>query len=127
MRSPRFERTAVRSPRLERDAGADIAGADRAGRGDQFVQIARSLACIARDLGGAFLVVIELFEREHREEDVVLFEAEQTGGVVHQYVGIEHEEFGRGCLDRCVDVKRGAKFALDHGPPWAIGWVATPS
>src|ERR1700730_17807616 len=39
--------------RLEWNAGAQIAGADRAGRGDQLVQIARGLARVARNLGPA--------------------------------------------------------------------------
>ena len=37
-------------------------------------------------------MVIELFERHHREIDVVLLEAEDTRRIVQQYVGIQHIE-----------------------------------
>ena len=37
-------------------------------------------------------MVIELFERHHREIDVVLLEAEDTRRIVQQHVGIQHIE-----------------------------------
>ncbi len=46
----------------------------------------------ARDLRHALLVVVELLERHDRQEDVVLGEAEQARRIVHQHVGVEHEE-----------------------------------
>ena len=56
---------------------------------------AADLARVARDLGHALLVVVELLERDHRQVDVVLLEAEQARRVVHQHVGVEHEQRGR--------------------------------
>ena len=61
-------------------------------RGDELVEEARYLARVARDLGHALLVVVELLEREDREVDVVLLEPEEARGIVHQHVGVEHEE-----------------------------------
>ena len=39
-----------------------------------------------------FLVGVQLLEHDHRQIDVVLLESEDRGGVVHQHVGVEHEE-----------------------------------
>ena len=62
----------------------------------QLIEIATRLARIARDFGHAFLVIVELFKRGHRNEKIVFLEAEQTGGIVHQDIGVEHEKFGGG-------------------------------
>ncbi len=64
----------------------------RLGRSHQRVERARNLACAARDFRHAFLVRVELFQRHHRQEHVVLFEPEKTRRIVQQHVGIEHEE-----------------------------------
>ena len=72
----------------ERDAFDDAVGR----RGDELVQEARDLPRVARDFGDAFLVVVELLEREDRQVDVVLLEPEEARGVVHQDVGVEDEE-----------------------------------
>jgi hypothetical protein len=79
-------------------------------RGGQCVERAAGLAAVARDFGGAFLVAVELFQHDHRQEDVVLFEAEQAHRIVQQHVRVEHEQLGRtvglalgargGCLRR---------------------------
>ncbi len=74
--------------RRERDALDDAVGH----RGDELVEKARRLPRVARDLGDALLVVVELLEREDRQVDVVLLEPEEARGVVHQHVGVEHEE-----------------------------------
>ena len=37
-------------------------------------------------------MVIELLQSRHRYVDVVLLEAEQARGVVHEHVGVEHEQ-----------------------------------
>ena len=60
--------------------------------GDQRIERARHLARIARHFGHALLVVVEFFERHHRQIDVVFLEAEQRRRVVHQHVGVEHEQ-----------------------------------
>ncbi len=65
-------------------------------RGDELVEEARSLPRIARDFGDAFLVVVELLEREDGEVDVVFLEPEQARGVVHQDVGVEDEQLAGG-------------------------------
>ena len=59
------------------------------------VQVAADLAGVARHLGHALLVAVQFLQRDHRQVDVVLFEAEQRGRVVHQHVGVEHEQAGR--------------------------------
>ena len=50
------------------------------------------LTRIARHFGHALLVVVEFLERHHRQIDVVFLEAEERTRVVHQHVGIEHEQ-----------------------------------
>jgi hypothetical protein len=69
------------------------------GAGDDFVQQAAGLARVARDFGHALLVGVEFFQRHHRHVDVVLLEAEEAQGVVHQHIGVEHEQLGGG--DSC--------------------------
>ena len=77
--------------RGERDAGLDRVVVDV---GDQRVERAGHLARVARDFRHALLVVVEFFERHHRQIDVVFLEAEQRARIVHQHVGVEHEQLG---------------------------------
>jgi hypothetical protein len=57
-------------------------------------------------------VAVELLERDHRQVDVVLFEAEQRGRVVHQHVGVEHEQLGRPGAARLAGARLGLGRAL---------------
>ena len=68
------------------------------GAGDDLVEQAAALACIAGNFRHALLVGVELFQGHHRHVDVVLLEAEEAQGVMHQNIGVEHEELGRGAL-----------------------------
>jgi hypothetical protein len=70
--------------------------------GGERVEVAAHLARVARDLGHAALVAVELLERDHRQVDVVLVEAEQRRRVVHQHVGVEHEERRRAVAARLL-------------------------
>src|ERR1041385_3854278 len=90
------------------------------------VEIARGLPGVASNFGNAFLVVVELLEREDREVQIVFFETEDAGGIVHQHVGVEHEKLGRRSLGGLADVGGETKIALDHGPPRAGGRRLTP-
>jgi hypothetical protein len=63
---------------------------------DDLVEKAARLARVARDFRHAFLVAVELLEGGHRDVNVVFLEAEQAGGIVHQHVGIKHEELDVG-------------------------------
>jgi hypothetical protein len=74
----------------------------------QRVELAADLARVARDLAHALLVAVELLERDHRQVDVVLLEAEQRHRVVHQHVGVEHEQLGRPVLRGCAAAAAGA-------------------
>ncbi len=58
----------------------------------EVVEKATDLAHVARLLGKALLVRVELFEHHHGQEHVVFLEAEDGGGVVHEHVRVEHEE-----------------------------------
>ena len=100
-------------------------------RRDELVEEARGLPRVARDFGDAFLVVVELLEREDRQIDVVLLEPEQARGVVHQHVRVEHEQLGGkleasgraefagglGGLAGNEGERGGTGLALDHGAP----------
>ena len=72
----------------ERNAGIDFAVV----RFNQGVERAAHRTGVPRDVGQALLVVVELFERRHRKEDVVLGKAEERERVVHEHVGVEHKE-----------------------------------
>ena len=76
----------------ERNAFDDAVGR----RGDELVQEARHLTRVARDFGDAFLVVVELLEREDGQVDVVFLEPEEARGVVHQDIGVEDEKLAGG-------------------------------
>ena len=96
-------RTTAAQP-VQRDALLDAA----LDAGQQLVQAAADLAGVARDLAHAALVVVQLFQRDHRQEHVVLLEAEEGGGIVHQHVGVQHEQLvgrrlgARGAVPTCV-------------------------
>ena len=77
---------------VEGDALAPARGVARRHVGGERVEVAAHLAGVARHLGHAALVPVELLERDHRQVDVVLLEAEQRRRVVHQHVGVEHEQ-----------------------------------
>ena len=78
--------------RLQFDAVLDVV----LGAAHDFVEEAARLACVARDFRHAFLIGVEFLERRHRNVDVVFLEAEQARRVVHQHVGVEHEQLDMG-------------------------------
>jgi hypothetical protein len=88
--------------------------------GGQRVQLAADLAGVARHLAHALLVPVQLFERDHRQVDVVLLEAEQRHRVVHQHVGVEHEQLGR-AAHRAACARSGR---VAHGCGGGRGWWA---
>ncbi len=57
----------------------------------QLVQETADLAHVACRFGEALLAGVEFFEHRHRYVDVVLFEAKDCRGIVHQHIRIEHE------------------------------------
>jgi hypothetical protein len=62
-------------------SGMPLDGVARVGGlGGQRVEFAADLARVARHLAHALLVAVEFFQRDHRQEDVVLLEAEQDIG-----------------------------------------------
>ena len=89
---------------VELQAAGDV-GALGAGQG---VQRAAGLAGVAGDFRHALLVAVELFQHDHRQEDVVFLEAEQAHRVVHEHVGVQHEQLGRaGGLGLACGPRRG--------------------
>ena len=82
----------ARRARGQREAAVDLL---LAGAAHQVVEEAAHLAHVARLLGQALLVRIELLEHHHRQVDVVLLEAEDRRRVVHQHVRVEHEQAPR--------------------------------
>ena len=127
------------APDLRAAAQAQVLGPRQAQAGadatlavsfDQLVDEAADLARVTRDLGRALLGVVEFFENGHRDEDVVLFEAEQGGRVVHEHVGVEHVDalaFGHhlGEVSRSGGGARRAGGALRRrvaGEAGTAGW-----
>jgi hypothetical protein len=72
-------------PGLDGEAALDVADHD-------LVEEAARLARVARHVRQAALVRVELLEGGDRQVEVVLLEAEQARRVVHQHVGVEHEQ-----------------------------------
>ena len=60
------------------------------------IEEATHLAHVARGLREALLVGVEFLEHHHGQVNVVLLEAEDRRRVVHQHVGVEHEESAAG-------------------------------
>src|SRR5581483_867515 len=56
---------------------------------DQFIEETAHLTAVARNFRGAFFLFVQFLQNRHRDEDVVLLEAEQRRGVMQQHVGIE--------------------------------------
>jgi hypothetical protein len=79
----------------------------RAHRRSERVELAACLARVARHFGHAPLVAVELLQRDHRQVDVVLLEAKQRHRVVHEHVGVEHEQLGRSVAARLVQARLG--------------------
>ena len=73
-------------PQTIADVGASGAG--------QRIEPAARLARVAGDLGHALFVSVEFLQHDHRQEDVMFLEPEQTHRVVQQHVGVEHEQLG---------------------------------
>ena len=73
----------------------------------QFVEKAADLAHVARRFRQSLLARIEFLEHGHRDVNVVLFEAENGGGIVHQDIRVEHEN----------STLRLALTALQHSGP----------
>ena len=42
-------------------------------------------------------MLIEFFEHDHRQIDIVLFKAKDSSWVVYEHVGIEHEQAALSC------------------------------
>jgi hypothetical protein len=93
--------------------------------GGQRVEFAADLAGVARHLAHALLVVVELLQRDHRQEDVVLLEAEQRHRVVHQHVGVEHEQLGRAGAARRARARLGPGGDAGAAGTVGLGLAAT--
>ncbi len=81
----------------------------------QRVQVAADLAHVARHFRHALLVAVEFFERDHRQVDVVLLEAEQRRRVVHQHVRVEHKQLGGPGATWLARARLDARRAPRHG------------
>ena len=89
-------RNSASARQLVRRAGERDAVVDRlAVAADDVVKRSRDLPCVARDFREPRLVVVELFERHDRQEDVVFLETVDAGRIVQQHVGVENEELGQ--------------------------------
>ena len=75
---------------LERDAFFDVIEL-----GHHFIQKTTGLARVARHFGHAFFVQIKFFQCRNRHIHIVLFKTKQTGGVVHQHIGVKNKQLGR--------------------------------
>src|SRR6185437_14749013 len=85
-------------------------------------------ATVARHLGDALFFLVQLFEHGHRDEDVMLLEMEQRGGIVQQHIGVERIDalacghargsWGKGrdwglCTARACAARAGSLRGLD--------------
>ena len=77
---------------IQGDAFGAATGIARRHVGGERVEVTAHLAGVPCHLRHAALVSVELLERDHRQVDVVLLEAEQRRRVVHEHVGVEDEQ-----------------------------------
>src|SRR4029079_9596476 len=85
------------------------------GAGHQLVEEATDLSHVARRLRQAYLTGVEFFEHDHRDIDVVLVETEDRRRIVHQHVGVEHEDASLLTAARsCAPALGLGKFASGH-------------
>ena len=61
--------------------------------GNQIVEKTADLPRCPRCIGGALFESVEFFQYHHWNEQIVFLEAEQTARIVHQHVGVKHEDF----------------------------------
>jgi len=85
--------------------------------GDDLVEQTAGLACVAGNFRHAFLVGVEFLQRHHRHVDVVLLEAKQAQGVMHQHIGIQHKELGGRtlCLRGALGVHKCLRARVGEG------------
>ncbi|MNT28136.1 hypothetical protein D3C72_1638000 [compost metagenome] len=89
----------------------------------QGVQRTADLARVARHFRHALLLVIQLFQRHHRQEDVVLFEAEQRAGIVQQHIRVQDEQLARSVLSARLAALGGRRGGLGLGARFRVdGW-----
>ena len=109
-----------------------------AGIAHHVVEEAAHLAHVARGFRQALLVGIELLEHHHRQVHVVLFEAEDRRRIVHEHVGVEHEQPPPGAQPalrfprfarRCLRARLSYSALLQGLPPRdrALSRCATPA
>ena len=58
----------------------------------QCIKSTAGLPGIASHFSHAFFVAIEFFQHDHWQEDIVFLEAEQAHRIVHQHIGVQHEQ-----------------------------------
>ena len=88
---------------------------------DQCIQRAADLAAIACHFSHALFVGVQLFEHHHGQEDVVLFKAEDAGGVVQQHIGVQHKQAGLAAAlfaHRAGCLWFGGASSLAYGLDW---------
>ena len=87
-------------------------------RFNESVDRAAYLTGVARDVAHARLVVVDLFERDHRQIDVMLLEVKEARRIVQQHVGVEYKDarqaLGRD-RTRTAQTGRVGEFAVRLG------------
>ena len=58
---------------------------------DNFVENSARFANVSSRFGHAFLAGVEFFENDERKEHVVLLKAEYRRRIMHEHIGVEHE------------------------------------
>ena len=74
--------------------------------GNELVQCPGDLTDVSCHVGHAAFVVVQFFQRDHRQVDVVFLETEEAGRVMHQDVGIQYEQFGFAGFAGCTGQRR---------------------
>ena len=57
----------------------------------ELIEESTDLPHVASSFGQTFLTGVQLLEHDHGNEDVVLIETKDGGGIVHEHVGVENE------------------------------------
>lgn len=62
--------------------------------GNELIQRSGDLTDVSGHIGHAALVIVQFFQRDHRQEDIMFLEAEKGSRIMHQDIGIQYKQFG---------------------------------
>ena len=81
--------------------------------GNELIQRSGDLTDVSGHIGHAALVIVQFFQRDHRQEDIMFLEAEKGSRIMHQDIGIQYKQFGFAGL-ACRTAQGGLQAGFDQ-------------